>query len=70
MSKFNKCNICGEKINEIEEHGGSILMAFSIKNTTNMINHSFCKECYEKFVDEKLRALDESAQLGLNFQDD
>ena len=65
---MNKCNLCGREVDVIDG-GCALMMAFCYKHTTNLINLSFCGDCYNAFLDKHLRAINEDACLNINFGD-
>lgn len=66
---MNKCNLCDREVN-IQEGGCALMMAFCHKSTTNLINISFCKGCYDAFLDKHMRAMNEDACLNIAFGDE
>lgn len=44
---MNKCEICGKEV-DFAAGGCALMMAVCRKHTVNLINHSYCSECYEQ----------------------
>lgn len=65
----NKCNICGGEVS-YQDGGVALMMAFCIKNTTNLINLSFCNECYNVLLEKPMHDLNTAGGLNINFQDE
>ena len=66
---MNKCNICQKELS-YKDGEAALMMAFVRCNTTNLINVGLCKECYETFMDEPMRMLNEKCMLNINFGDE
>jgi len=64
-----RCNLCDGDV-DITSGGCAIMMAFCRKHTTNLINVSFCSECYEKFLAEPMRILNDAASLNIILDDE
>ena len=62
------CNFCNREI-DILDGGCALMMAFCRKHTINLINVSFCKDCYNAFLDKHMRAMNEDARLSIDFGD-
>lgn len=69
MSNMNKCNLCNREV-DINDGGCALMMAFCRQHTTNLINISFCKDCYNAFLDKHLRAMNYDACLNIDFGDE
>lgn len=65
---MNTCNLCKREV-DINDGGCALMMAFCRKHTTNLINISFCKDCYNAFLDRHMRAMNEDACLNISFDD-
>lgn len=65
MSAFN-CNLCGGKV-DLNNGGVAMMLTFCNKKSTSLINVSFCGECYQNKLDEKMRSLNDVARLGIAF---
>lgn len=63
------CYKCGKEV-DINSGGCAMMIAFCRKHTTTLINVSYCRVCYEKFVDYDLRNLNAVANLGIIFDED
>lgn len=68
MSAKN-CHKCGKEV-DVNAGGCAMMIAFCRNHTTNLINLSFCRDCYDKFIDYDLRNLNVVADLGILFGDD
>ena len=64
---FN-CNICNTKT-DINEGGAALMMTLCVGHSTNLINVSLCKECYQMFAEKPLKELNEKAMLNICFGD-
>ena len=62
----NNCSICNEAV-DVNNGGCAIMLAFCRNHSTTLTNVSFCKECYDLFVDKNLRELDKTAYLKICF---
>lgn len=65
---MSRCKICGAEV-DVNGGGAAIMMAFCVRHTTNMINLSYCKDCYEIIVKKRLKALDDAAELNMYFEE-
>ena len=65
-TKLHACNICGKNV-DVNNGGCALMMAFCRKDTTNLINVSFCADCYNRFVKEHFEALNEDACMCMDF---
>lgn len=63
------CHKCGMEV-DVNNGGCAILLAFCHNNSTNLINFAFCSNCYNEFVDKEMRALNDSANLRLYFNEE
>lgn len=62
----NLCHKCNKEVSV--NNGGCVLMiAFCHNYSTNLINLAFCSDCYDKFVNKEMRALNDTADLRLYF---
>lgn len=68
MDSNNKCNICNNEI-DFQNGGAALMMAFCHKHTTNMINVSFCADCYKALLEKPLREMAYSCCLNIDFGD-
>lgn len=66
---MNNCKLCGAKV-DVNGGGAAIMIAFCVRHTTNMINLSYCKDCYDVIVKKRLKALDDAAELGMYFEEE
>lgn len=64
----NLCHKCNKEV-DVNNGGCAIMLAFCRNHTTNLINLSYCHDCYNTFVDHDLRNLNAVANLGLIFGD-
>ena len=62
---FN-CNICNTKT-DINEGGAALMMTLCVGHSTNLINVSLCKECYQMFAEKPLKELNKKAMLNICF---
>ena len=60
----NECNICGCEV-DYEDGGCAIMMAHVYDHTTSLINVSYCKDCYRKFVFKPLRQLNTAGFMNM-----
>lgn len=65
----NKCNKCRKEV-DVNNGGCAIMLAFCHNHSTNLINVSFCSDCYDELVDKELRVLNEKANLRIHFDED
>lgn len=65
----NGCNICGNEV-DFEKGGAALMLAFCHKHTTNLINVSFCADCYHALLEQNLKKLADGACLNMTFEDE
>ena len=65
----NNCHKCGAKV-DVNNGGCAMMIAFCRNHTTNLINLSFCRDCYDTFIDHNLRNLNTVVNLGILFGED
>lgn len=63
------CHMCGKEVDVING-GCAMMIAFCRKHTTNLINTSYCHDCYKTFIAYDLKNLNEVAKLGIIFGDE
>lgn len=65
---MNKCEICGKEVDFVAG-GCALMMAVCRKHNTNLINQSYCAECYDQFLADPLHELARKAALNLILED-
>ena len=64
-----KCKRCKKEV-DVNNGGCAIMLAFCRNHNTNLINVSFCADCYKKYVNSYIHMLDTNAKLGIVFGDE
>lgn len=65
----NRCNICDCEV-DYEGGGCAIMMAHVYDHTTSLINVSYCKDCYRKFVFKPMRQLNAAGYMNILLEED
>ena len=65
---MNKCELCGKEVDFVAG-GCALMMAVCRKHNTNLINQSYCAECYDQFLADPLHELADKACLNLILED-
>ena len=66
----SNCAICGCNVNEIGKGKGYALMfTFVGKAFTTMSNITYCKDCYENIVENRLKECNAAMNLGIFDED-
>lgn len=61
---LHNCNICGKPAS-VGDGGCALQMAFIRKGSTTLTNISFCAECYDNLLREKLKAFVDAANMDV-----
>lgn len=69
MAKRGCCEICGKK-SDILNGGCAIMLTFCRRHSTNLMNVSYCADCYNALLKEKFKTFADSACLDIVDIDD
>lgn len=59
-----RCNKCGGEV-DINNGGCAMMIAFCHNHSTSLSNTAFCRDCYEKYIEQDLFTINANADLGM-----